>query len=72
MYQVTFDTRIPANNTDAIMEALQSGPVACGVHAEGLIGYQKGIVTDPDGGKTSDDHSVAIVGWGVEAGTPYW
>ena len=72
MYQITVDTRIPANDTEAIMQALQSGPVACGIHAEGLIGYTGGVLMDADGGKTSDDHSIAIVGWGSEAGTPYW
>ena len=38
-YEIVADTRIPANNTAAIMAALETGPVACGVHAEGLIGY---------------------------------
>jgi hypothetical protein len=42
------------------MEALRSGPVPCGIHAEGLSSYKKGIITDPDGGKTSDDQSVRI------------
>eukprot|EP01051_Picozoa_sp_SAG22_P007889 SAG22_NODE_573_length_8999_cov_9.592921_4_plen_266_part_00 len=72
LFYVEKDTPIPPNNTEAIMQALQSGPVPCGIHAEGLIGYTKGVVTDPDRGLTSDDHSVAIVGWGVESGTPYW
>ena len=74
MYTIESDTVIPANNTQAIMEALQTGPVPCGIHAEPLATYTKGVITDPDGGRTSDDHSVAIVGWGDEAGTgtPYW
>eukprot|EP01043_Picozoa_sp_COSAG02_P004867 COSAG02_NODE_129_length_34796_cov_26.576015_23_plen_43_part_00 len=42
------------------MEAVRSGPVPCGIHAEGLSAYKTGIVTDPDGGKTSDDQFVRI------------
>jgi hypothetical protein len=57
---ITFATRIPPNNTQAIMEAVRSGPVPCGIHAEGLSAYKTGIVTDPDGGKTSDDQFVRI------------
>ena len=72
MYRIESNTVVPPNNTAAIMEALQTGPVPCGIHAQPLANYTKGIVTDPDGGRTSDDHSVAIVGWGDEAGTPYW
>ena len=72
MYHIVSNNQVPPNNTQAIMEALQTGPVPCGIHADPLVSYTKGIMIDPDGGMTSDDHSVAIVGWGAEAGTPYW
>ncbi len=48
------------------------GPIACGVHAEGLLKYKGGILVDADHGATSDDHSVALVGWGVEQNIPFW
>ena len=70
-YRIEANHDIPPNNTQAIMEALQSGPVACahsltimfmeafsrcvrarrcGIHAQGIVSYTKGIITDPDGG----------------------
>ena len=72
MYRVEKDTRIPPNDTQAIMAALQSGPVACGVHAQGLVAYTGGVLMEAEHPGTSDDHSVAIVGYGEEDGTPYW
>ena len=37
------------------MEALRSGPVPCGIHAEGLSSYKKGIITFEEGQSKAQD-----------------
>jgi cathepsin X len=74
LYYVESNTRLPPNDTQAIMRALQSGPVPCGVHAEGLTNYSGGVITGLDHKMKKplqDDHSVSLVGWGNEAGVDY-
>ena len=68
LYHIAQNVRIAANDTLAMQRALLAGgPLACGIHAEGLHNYTTGIImqtTPPQ--KSSDDHSVAVVGWGEE------
>jgi cathepsin X len=75
LYYVQSNEPIPPNDTLAIMRSMQTGPVPCGVHAEGLTNYSSGIITGPDHPMRKplqDDHSVALVGWGTENGIDYW
>ena len=46
------------------------GPISCGIAATGFLGYTGGIVQN----HTDDeiDHIISVVGWGEEAGVPYW
>mmetsp|Transcript_39782 Transcript_39782/g.124263 ORF Transcript_39782/g.124263 Transcript_39782/m.124263 type:complete len:333 (-) Transcript_39782:2485-3483(-) len=56
----------------AIMSEIYArGPVAAEVNASPLHNYENGIFDDPTAGK-EPNHIVSIVGWGTEAGTPYW
>jgi C1A family cysteine protease len=52
-------------------EIMHNGPVTCGVHAEALLNYTTGIVTEWTGG-TTDDHALELIGWGTENNVPYW
>ena len=75
LYYVESNEAIAPNDTEAIMRSLQSGPVPCGVHAEGLTNYSSGIITALDHKMSKplqDDHSVALVGWGSDEGVDYW
>jgi len=53
-------------------EIFARGPVACGVNAEPLLDYTKGVLDDNDKRDKLTNHIISIVGWGVDAGTPYW
>ena len=50
-------------------EIFNRGPIACGVDAGPILNYTGGIVTDKS---DSIDHSISVVGWGVEDGVSYW
>jgi hypothetical protein len=60
MYMIKSNIRVAPNDTEAIMQALLSGPVACGVHAEGLMGYSNGVITDPGGGLFWPLHAIVL------------
>ena len=53
-------------------ELYKRGPLACGVMAtQALEVYEGGIFTQYN--KVSEiNHSISVVGWGVENGTEYW
>merc|ERR1719321_2629649 len=50
-------------------EIMARGPVACGIDANPLLNYEKGII-NKQGGMV--DHVISVVGWGTDGTTPYW
>ena len=61
------------NGTDAMMQELQRGPIACTVAVtDGFENYEGGVFRDTTG-DTSMDHSISVIGYGTdEEGTDYW
>lgn len=61
---------VPSEVEKIKAEIFARGPIACGVNANPLRDYEGGVY---DGDASADiDHVVSIVGWGTQAGTPYW
>jgi len=56
---------------DAMMKEIYSrGPIACGIDAQPLVDYEKGIISTKGQGI---DHVISVVGWGADAnGDGYW
>ena len=51
-------------------EIYARGPISCGVDAEQILDYTKGIINSPGGGI---DHVISVVGWGNDAAAgQYW
>ena len=60
------------NGTQAMMNELMNGPIACAVDATpGLDNYTGGIYNDTTGAE-STNHIVSVVGWGSENGVDFW
>jgi cathepsin X len=57
--------------SSAIMKEIYNrGPVSCGIAADPILNYEKGIVTKKDNGV---DHVISVVGWGTDAKVgKYW
>eukprot|EP01064_Diplonema_japonicum_P015853 TRINITY_DN237_c0_g1_i1.p1 TRINITY_DN237_c0_g1~~TRINITY_DN237_c0_g1_i1.p1 ORF type:complete len:333 (+),score=118.12 TRINITY_DN237_c0_g1_i1:46-1044(+) len=54
----------------AIMKEIYArGPVACGIDATQILSYHGGVAEGFCGGA---DHAISVVGWGTDAGKPYW
>ena len=56
---------------DMMNEIYQRGPITCSIDANGLHDYTGGIIHDTTG-KSTLNHAISIVGYGVENGTKYW
>eukprot|EP00455_Lapot_gusevi_P042960 TRINITY_DN5170_c0_g1_i2.p1 TRINITY_DN5170_c0_g1~~TRINITY_DN5170_c0_g1_i2.p1 ORF type:complete len:601 (+),score=211.68 TRINITY_DN5170_c0_g1_i2:77-1879(+) len=58
---------------DAILQELYTrGPVVCNIAVtDAFVSYSGGIFNDTTG-KTEMDHSISLVGYGVENGVKYW
>jgi len=53
-------------------EIIARGPIACTIAVtKALLNYTTGVFEDTTGAM-SLDHEIALVGWGVDAGKPYW
>jgi cathepsin F len=64
-----------STNEDTIRDTLyQHGPVSVGINAGDMQFYNSGIDKPPKGkcNPLNLDHSVLLVGFGVEGSTPYW
>ena len=73
-YYVESTLRIPPGDVQRMKAELALGPLACGVHAEGLLQYSRGVLMQLDPpSPVGDDHSVAIVGWNLTVDNiPHW
>jgi len=72
---VTGHIKLPENNYTALMNAVATvGPMAVNVEADTWFGYSSGILprTGCNQQSTDIDHVVQLVGYGTEAGKPYW
>jgi len=55
-----------------MQEIYQRGPIACGVAVtEAMENYTSGVFEDTTG-DVNIEHEISVVGYGEEAGTPYW
>jgi len=63
---------VPTDDEKALMEAVSQQPVSIAIEADQMAFqlYSKGILTKKCGDKL--DHGVLAVGYGEEAGVPYW
>jgi cathepsin X len=61
------------NGTEAMINELQRGPIACTVAVtDGFENYDGGVFEDTTG-DTSMDHSISLIGYGTdESGVDYW
>jgi len=71
---VTSCTKLPENNYTALMLAVANiGPIAISVDASRWSSYSKGVYNGCSTEVDYDiDHAVQLVGYGTDAGTPYW
>lgn len=61
------------NGTEAIMKELyKRGPVTCNIAVTAEFEKYSGGIFKDTTGKTEEDHSISVVGWGEESGTKYW
>jgi cathepsin L len=73
--EVLIPEEAPAERDEAaeIVVWLQEGPVSISIAADGLSGYQSGVIKS--GCSASNlNHAVLLVGYGSDdgTGTPYW
>ncbi len=68
--EVRGQVRIPKNDNDALLSAVNLNPVSVGIDATGLQYYKSGIFGSKCG--KSIDHAVLVVGYGSSDGTDYW
>ena len=52
-------------------EIYKHGPIACAINCKPIMDYRGGIVDMPNETKTPD-HSISIVGWGIDGDRKYW
>jgi len=66
-------TDVPANNENALMQAVTSNPVSVAVEADTSVFqfYSSGVL-DNKGCGTNLDHGITLEGWGTDAGKDYW
>jgi len=71
---VTNYTDVAVGNENALQIATYYTTVAVGVDASlsSFQFYTSGVYYDPDCSSTNLDHSMLVVGWGVETGSDYW
>ena len=69
---VTGYKEVEANSEQALMSALQVGPVSVAIEADQSVfqHYNSGVIDSGCG--TNLDHGVLLVGYGTEGGTKYW
>ena len=61
-----------ANGVDAMVNALQQGPIVCLIDAtDGFHAYTGGIYNDTTN-STELNHAISLVGYGVENGVEFW
>jgi cathepsin X len=62
-----------APNETAMMQALQDGPIVCGVHADDQFEAYSGFgIYNDTSGQTAENHAISLVGYGTENGEDYW
>lgn len=63
---------VPVHNEMQLKAAVSQQPVAVGIQANqgNFMYYHSGVITSGCGANL--DHAVLVVGYGEEAGTPYW
>jgi len=62
----------PSNHIQEIMKALMHGPVDATFNVYGDFDGYTGGVYQYEGGEYEGLHSVKVIGYGYEAGVPYW
>merc|ERR1712054_633203 len=61
---ITIDEHGSIQGHSAMMKEIYSrGPIACGIAADPLLNYEKGIVTEHN---DDVDHTISVVGWGTD------
>eukprot|EP00759_Apiculatamorpha_spiralis_P030781 PhF_6_TR32383/c0_g1_i1/m.48028/K01365/CTSL; cathepsin L len=63
---------LPTNSYDALMTAIQDGPVAITVDASVWHSYESGIFDGCNQTSPVLNHNVQLVGYGEENNVPYW
>jgi cathepsin L len=63
---------LPTNDYNALITAIQGGPVAITVDASTWNFYESGIYNGCNQVNPSLDHNVQLVGYGTEGTVPYW
>eukprot|EP00760_Papus_ankaliazontas_P003836 PhM_4_TR11656/c5_g2_i10/m.16424 len=65
--------RVKSNDYDSLMDAVANvGPIAISVDASTWQSYESGIYDGCNQDSPAIDHAVQLVGYGEEAGKPYW
>jgi len=67
----SFET-LPLNDPQALMEAVQDGPVAVSVDASGWSKYESGIFDGCNAENPDIDHAVVLVGYGEDTNGNMW
>ena len=72
-YHVSTYGRVYGGVAGMMKEIAQNGPIVCGmvITDDFAWNYGGGVFRD-DSNSTDIDHDVEVVGWGEDAGVPYW
>ena len=63
----------PGNQDDIKREILENGPIQVAFFVFGdFMSYKGGVYTHTGKSPMMGGHAVKMVGWGVDAGVPYW
>lgn len=72
-YRCIFNSAwVTSNPMKAMMEIFTNGPISAIYNVYADFPYYKGGVYHRTTNKKMAIHSITIVGWGIEKGTPYW